>query len=71
MDDVGAAAEATAMIGDTTFDMEMAVAAGAAALGVGWGVHETAALRAAGALHIAESFDDLRRGLAPMAAGGP
>ena len=71
MDDVGAAAEATAMIGDTTFDMEMAVAAGAAAHGVGWGVHETAALRAAGALHIAESFDDLRRGLAPMAAGGP
>lgn len=71
MDDVGAEAGTTAMIGDTTFDMEMAVAAGAAALGVSWGVHETAALRAAGARHVVESFDDLRHGLAPMAADGP
>lgn len=71
MEDVGAEAGATAMIGDTTFDMEMAVAAGTAAFGVSWGVHETAALRAAGARHVVESFDDLRRGLAPMAADGP
>src|SRR3546814_16607044 len=35
----GAVAATTAMIGDTSFDMEMAVNAGTRALGVGWGYH--------------------------------
>ena len=42
------AAEAV-MIGDTAFDMEMAKSAGVRALGVEWGYHAPAELRAAGA----------------------
>ena len=42
----------TVVIGDTTFDMEMARAAGATAIGVSWGYHDPAELRAAGAAAI-------------------
>ena len=56
MEETGIAAPATAMVGDTSFDMAMAVAAGARPLGVAWGYHEPAALRAAGAASVAESF---------------
>jgi phosphoglycolate phosphatase len=47
------------MIGDTTFDVLMARNAGAAAIGVSWGVHSREDLVAAGANRIAEAFDDL------------
>ena len=47
------------MIGDTTYDMEMARAAGVAAIGVAWGYHEVAALKDAGAHLIIERFEDL------------
>lgn len=40
------------MIGDTTFDMQMAYNAGVAGVGVAWGYHERAALLAAGARHV-------------------
>ncbi|NWG24967.1 MAG: HAD-IA family hydrolase [Pseudorhodoplanes sp.] len=63
MRETGAAPHATVLIGDTTFDMEMARAAGAHALGVGWGYHAVDALRAAGAHGIVESFDELIRTL--------
>ena len=36
MKETGAEPENTAMIGDTTFDMEMAVSAGTLAVGVSW-----------------------------------
>jgi phosphoglycolate phosphatase len=39
----------TVMIGDTSFDMEMARAAGATAIGVSWGYHPPADLAASGA----------------------
>ncbi len=39
----------TLVIGDTTYDIEMALSAGAQAIGVGWGYHATGELRAAGA----------------------
>jgi phosphoglycolate phosphatase len=39
----------TAVIGDTTFDIEMARSAGATAIGVGWGYHAAEELQAAGA----------------------
>jgi len=39
----------TVMIGDTSFDMEMARAAGATAIGVSWGYHPTEELLQAGA----------------------
>ncbi len=45
------------MIGDTTFDMEMALAAGVGALGVAWGYHPPDELRAAGAHGV---VDELR-----------
>lgn len=47
------------MIGDTTFDMEMARNAGVAAIGVAWGYHAPEELRSAGAQILIERFDDL------------
>jgi phosphoglycolate phosphatase len=47
------------MIGDTTYDMEMACAAGVAPLGVAWGYHQTAALEAAGARVVIHDYGDL------------
>lgn len=49
MVEAGAAPETTAMIGDTSFDMMMARAAGAHAVGVDWGYHDAAELIGAGA----------------------
>ena len=49
MAEAGAAAATSVMIGDTSFDMMMARAAGTAALGVGWGYHAPEELRDAGA----------------------
>jgi phosphoglycolate phosphatase len=40
------------MIGDTSYDMAMARAAGVTAIGVTWGYHGADALREAGAHHI-------------------
>lgn len=42
--DTGVEAVDAAMIGDTSFDMEMARAAGVAGVGVGWGYHPVSAL---------------------------
>lgn len=53
MADAGAAPETTVMIGDTSFDMAMGVAAGTRALGVDWGYHDAHELVAAGAYHVA------------------
>lgn len=44
MRQTGCAPEDTVMIGDTTYDMEMAKAAGVASIGVGWGYHAVDAL---------------------------
>ena len=41
------------MIGDTTYDITMAVAAGVRAIGVAWGYHAPEDLRRAGAIHVA------------------
>ncbi|MEL6587893.1 MAG: HAD-IA family hydrolase [Pseudomonadota bacterium] len=56
------------VIGDTTFDIEMAKAADVAAIGVTWGYHPAAALQGAGAVHIAETFDALVDHVLEMAA---
>ena len=60
IDETGASARRTIMIGDTTFDMEMARNAGVFALGVTWGYHPADALRDAGAHIIAETFEEAR-----------
>jgi phosphoglycolate phosphatase len=53
MADAGAEPATTIMIGDTSYDMEMARAAGVTAIGVAWGYHPPAALVAAGAHFLA------------------
>lgn len=55
----GAEAADTVMIGDTVYDVETALNAGAGAVGVTWGVHAAGELRAAGAHGIAGDFGDL------------
>ena len=49
-----AAPETTAMIGDTSFDILMARAAGAHAVGVAWGYHTVHDLLQSGAHHVVE-----------------
>jgi phosphoglycolate phosphatase len=55
MADAGARPERTIVVGDTSFDMAMAVAAGAAGIGAGWGYHDAHELIGAGAVAVAES----------------
>ncbi len=59
MRETGATAETTWLLGDTSFDMEMAVAAGARPIGVNWGYHPTDALFEAGAGIVLERFEQL------------
>lgn len=59
MSDTGVDALATVMIGDTTFDMEMARNAGVWAIGVAWGYHEVAELTAAGAHTVVHDYAEL------------
>lgn len=59
MDDVLADPAASFMIGDTVYDMQMAAAAGARAIGVDWGYHDAAELRAAGAIGVARNTAEL------------
>jgi phosphoglycolate phosphatase len=59
MAETGADPAATVMIGDTTYDMEMAVAAGVGAIGVGWGYHEPERLQLAGTHLVAMRAEDL------------
>ena len=57
--ETGVEAHNTVMIGDTTFDMEMAMNAGVPAIGVSWGYHTDRELLAAGARVIVNGFQDL------------
>ena len=59
MAETGAMRENTVMIGDTTFDMEMAKSAGVVAIGVSWGFHPVSALQEAGAGRLIDHFDEL------------
>ena len=54
MADAGATPQTTAMIGDTSFDMAMAKAAGCAAIGVSWGYHNEQELFEGGADLVAD-----------------
>ena len=59
LDETGCAAEDTVVVGDTAYDMVMARAAGALALGVSWGYHGPAELQSAGAHALATQPDQL------------
>lgn len=54
--EAGVAPVRAVMVGDTTFDIGMAVAARVAGIGVSWGHHPAAALQAAGAVRVVDSF---------------
>jgi phosphoglycolate phosphatase len=59
MMETGAAVHSTVMVGDTSFDMEMARNAEVRALGVGWGYHSLERLAAAGAHALVHPGGDL------------
>lgn len=59
LDDAGVSPGDAVMIGDTSFDMEMAVAAGVRAIGVSWGYHEPQELFDTGASAVAETAQQL------------
>lgn len=59
MIEAGAVAETTLVIGDTTFDMEMARAARTRGLGVSWGYHDPDDLMTAGALNVLAAVPDI------------
>ena len=59
MAETGVGPARTVMVGDTTFDMEMAIEAGAGALGAGWGYHHSDELLAAGAQAVVETCTGL------------
>lgn len=52
--DAGASPESSIVLGDTSFDMAMAVNAGARGIGAGWGYHDSEELLEAGAIAVAE-----------------
>ena len=54
------------VIGDTSFDMEMARAGGVGAIGVTWGNHLPDELQRSGAQLIVNNFNELQRGLDSM-----
>ncbi|GEO80540.1 HAD-IA family hydrolase [Pararhodospirillum oryzae] len=71
MASVGADPGQTVMVGDTTFDMEMAGRARVAALGVTWGSHAPEALMAAGAQGVARTFAEATAFLSERLGLGP
>ncbi len=57
--ETGVEADCAVMIGDTTFDVEMAVNAGVKCIGVAWGYHESEELMDAGAVAVVHTADEL------------
>ena len=53
------------MVGDTTHDLQMAQAAGAASVALTHGAHPASALRQSSALAVLDSLEELRRWLIP------
>lgn len=66
MREAGVDAANTILIGDTTYDIEMAVNAGAHAFGVDWGYHAGAELSSAGARRVLTHFDELSPALGEL-----
>jgi len=59
MGEAGVEPHQTVMVGDTTYDIEMARNARTAAVGVSWGVHDAHELTAAGAHRVVARFEDI------------
>ena len=62
--ETGVEAANAVMIGDTSYDMDMAAAAGIAGIGVSWGYHDDSALTSATC--VIETFDQLPGALAKI-----
>lgn len=62
----GVQAERAVVVGDTEFDMAMARAAGARAVGVGWGYHDRVRLERGGAERIIGGFDELESAIGAL-----
>ena len=60
----------TLVVGDTTYDIELARNAGARALGVAWGYHAPEDLMAAGAERVLESFAEVTLALVGIEGAG-
>ncbi len=69
LSETGCDAAQAVMVGDTVYDMQMAAAAGIAAVGVNWGYHDKARLQEAGAQHIAMDADHLAQILQNLDTG--
>ncbi len=63
MRETGTAPHDTVMIGDTSYDMEMARAAGVTAIGVAWGYHPEEVLRTSGAERVLSGYAELEAAL--------
>jgi len=59
MASVGVPPQQTLLVGDTSYDIEMAVAAGVRAVGVSWGMHPPERLLACGAVRVLEHGAEL------------
>lgn len=66
--EVGALPSRTVMIGDTSFDIEMARSAGVGAIGVTWGYHPAEVLRAAGAHALVDDYAELEDAIERLVA---
>lgn len=64
--ETGVEADRAIMVGDTSFDMEMARSAGVRGLGVGWGYHADDALIGAGAVQILRDFAEMPTALTAL-----
>lgn len=68
LDALGRTASSSVMIGDTSFDMIMAKAAGVWAYGVDWGFHTAEEIKSGGADMMFSSMEDLAIGLESFAS---
>lgn len=64
--EAGVAADGAVMIGDTTFDIQMARSAHVESVGVSWGYHEVAELQGAGAARIVDTAEELTAAVLDM-----
>lgn len=70
MSETGASPRETVMIGDTTYDIDMARAAGCGAIGVTWGYHHEDELRESGAHIIIDDYAKLPAAIDQVLARG-
>ena len=59
MAEMGVEPQNTVMVGDTTYDIHMGLAAGVHTVGVSWGNHPAEELKSAGAHRLIDRLDDL------------